>query len=79
MSNIAENQVRILEERFQLKTALVGVVGLGYVGLPLIDAFTRAGFATLGFDVDQQKVDRAEGGAELHRAHSLLEDPDMAG
>lgn len=62
MSNIAENQVRILEERFQLKTALVGVVGLGYVGLPLIDAFTRAGFATLGFDVDQQKVDRLKAG-----------------
>ncbi|MCA9246003.1 MAG: nucleotide sugar dehydrogenase, partial [Planctomycetales bacterium] len=34
-----------------------GVVGLGYVGLPLIQAFVGAGFQTLGFDVDQSKVD----------------------
>lgn len=39
------------------KKAVVGVIGLGYVGLPLIDAFTRAGFTCLGFDVDPQKVD----------------------
>ena len=35
----------------------VGVIGLGYVGLPLIDAFTNAGFKCMGFDVDQSKVD----------------------
>ncbi len=34
----------------------VGVIGLGYVGLPLIDAFTSAGFKCLGFDVDSSKV-----------------------
>lgn len=39
------------------KTAVVGIIGLGYVGLPLIDAFTRAGFRCMGFDVDQTKVD----------------------
>jgi UDP-N-acetyl-D-glucosamine dehydrogenase len=39
------------------KTATVGVMGLGYVGLPLIDAFQRAGFATLGFDVDAKKTE----------------------
>ncbi len=39
------------------KTALVGVVGLGYVGLPLVRAFVEAGFRTIGFDVDEQKVD----------------------
>jgi len=39
------------------KKAVVGVIGLGYVGLPLIDAFTRAGFTCLGFDVDPKKVD----------------------
>jgi UDP-N-acetyl-D-glucosamine dehydrogenase len=38
------------------KTAKVGVVGLGYVGLPLIQAFIRAGFRTIGFDVDAEKV-----------------------
>ena len=35
----------------------VGVIGLGYVGLPLIDAFINAGFRCLGLDVDQSKVD----------------------
>ncbi|MGH7135662.1 MAG: NAD(P)-binding domain-containing protein, partial [Pirellulales bacterium] len=40
------------------KTARVGVIGLGYVGLPLIRAFVAAGYRTLGFDVDQVKVDR---------------------
>lgn len=39
------------------KTAKVGVIGLGYVGLPLIRAFIKAGFKTLGYDVDQKKVD----------------------
>jgi UDP-N-acetyl-D-glucosamine dehydrogenase len=34
----------------------VGVIGLGYVGLPLIDAFVAAGFSCLGFDVDANKV-----------------------
>lgn len=39
------------------KTAKVGIIGLGYVGLPLIDAFTRSGFQCQGFDVDQSKID----------------------
>jgi len=40
----------------------VGGIGLGYVGLPLIRAFVRAGFHTMGFDVDQAKVDRLRAG-----------------
>ncbi|MEM9828970.1 MAG: nucleotide sugar dehydrogenase, partial [Planctomycetota bacterium] len=40
----------------------VGIMGLGYVGLPLIDAFTRAGFRCVGFDVDQKKVDQLNAG-----------------
>ncbi len=40
------------------KSALVGVIGLGYVGLPLIRAFVAAGYRTMGFDVDAGKVDR---------------------
>ncbi len=39
------------------KTATIGVMGLGYVGLPLIDAFHRAGFSALGFDIDSKKAD----------------------
>ena len=47
-----------LEQAISDKTAVVGVVGLGYVGLPLIRAFVSAGYRTMGFDVDQGKVDK---------------------
>jgi len=51
-----------LETAIREKTARIGVVGLGYVGLPLIRAFVAAGYRTMGFDVDQQKVDRLKAG-----------------
>ncbi len=44
------------------RESLVGVIGLGYVGLPLIDAFVNAGFSCLGIDVDQKKVSHLLGG-----------------
>jgi UDP-N-acetyl-D-glucosamine dehydrogenase len=47
-----------LKSKIESKTAKLGVVGLGYVGLPLIRAFANAGFATIGYDVDQKKVDK---------------------
>ena len=47
-----------LAHALQNKTAKVGVVGLGYVGLPLLNAFIKAGFDTIGFDVDTAKVAR---------------------
>ena len=52
-----------LENAIRDKSALVGVIGLGYVGLPLINAFVSAGFRTLGFDVDHRKVDALNSGA----------------
>ena len=51
-----------LERSIDDKSAKVGVIGLGYVGLPLIRAFISAGYHTLGFDVDQSKVDRLAAG-----------------
>ena len=44
------------------RRALVGVVGLGYVGLPLVQAFAAAGFRTLGFDVDAGKIAKLRAG-----------------
>jgi UDP-N-acetyl-D-glucosamine dehydrogenase len=38
------------------KTAVVGVIGLGYVGLPLVQAFSDAGFRVTGFDIDAEKI-----------------------
>jgi len=46
-----------LEQKIRDKKAIVGVIGLGYVGLPLLNAFIKAGFKTMGFDIDQRKVD----------------------
>ena len=51
-----------LEAAIRQKTATVGVIGLGYVGLPLIRTFVAAGFRTLGFDVDAKKVDSLQAG-----------------
>jgi UDP-N-acetyl-D-glucosamine dehydrogenase len=48
-------------------TAVVGVIGLGYVGLPLMAAFHRAGFRVIGFDVDPEKI------AALHRGENYLQ------
>jgi UDP-N-acetyl-D-glucosamine dehydrogenase len=51
-----------LEEKIRTRTARVGVVGLGYVGLPLAIEFARAGFAVTGFDLSEQKVARVNAG-----------------
>lgn len=51
-----------LRERISKKTARVGVVGLGYVGLPLAVEFARAGFEVVGLDVQQSKVDQFNSG-----------------
>jgi UDP-N-acetyl-D-glucosamine dehydrogenase len=55
-----------LPELIASRRARVGVVGLGYVGLPLISAFHRAGFSVIGFDVDATKID------QLRRGQSYL-------
>jgi UDP-N-acetyl-D-glucosamine dehydrogenase len=52
----------LLEAAIQDGTAVIGVIGLGYVGLPLLRQFVGAGYRTLGFDVDENKVDRLRSG-----------------
>jgi len=51
-----------LREKIEQKKALIGVIGLGYVGLPLVLRFWDLGFAVLGFDTDRDKVDRLNRG-----------------
>jgi UDP-N-acetyl-D-glucosamine dehydrogenase len=51
-----------LLDKINDKSAKVGIIGLGYVGLPLIRAFVNAGFTCLGYDVDQAKVEALEKG-----------------
>ncbi len=49
-------------QRINDKKAKVGVIGLGYVGLPLLRAFIRAGFSAIGFDIDEAKVQKLNAG-----------------
>ncbi len=48
----------MLEQRLKDRTAHVGVIGLGYVGLPLAVEFAKAGFTVTGIDILQDKVDQ---------------------
>ncbi|MCE9525304.1 MAG: nucleotide sugar dehydrogenase [Planctomycetales bacterium] len=57
-----------LKSRIESKTAVVGIIGLGYVGLPLVKTFVEAGFRCLGFDCDASKVERLRRG-ESYIAH----------
>ena len=52
----------LLQRKLEDKTAQVGVIGLGYVGLPLALLFAREGFSTTGFDIDPAKVEKLERG-----------------
>ena len=52
-ADTATDIAAVLNTQMHEKTAQVGIIGLGYVGLPLALAFARKGFRTTGFDVDQ--------------------------
>ena len=59
---MASSLSQSLKTAIEQRTCTVGVIGLGYVGLPLIDAFTNAEFRCLGFDVDASKVESLKQG-----------------
>jgi len=56
-----------LIERIRNHQAKIGVVGLGYVGLPLMLEFVSKGFYTIGFDIDPKKIELLEGGKSYIR------------
>src|SRR5687768_16527238 len=66
MSTVAPSDV--LRQKISSRTAQVGVVGLGYVGLPLLVEFARAGYHAVGFDIDARKVE------DVNRGHSYIPD-----
>lgn len=55
-----------LTAKLRDKTAVVGIIGLGYVGLPLALRYSAAGFKVLGFDIDKAKVEK------LNRSESYI-------
>ena len=65
-------QITTLLNLIRDKQAKVGVIGLGYVGLPLAVEFARAGFSVTGFDVDASKV------AEINAGRSYIPDVPQA-
>ena len=58
----AETTARILEEKIRTRRARIGIVGLGYVGLPLAVEFAKAGFSVTGIDISEDKVKRVNAG-----------------
>ena len=58
----AANAAQALEEKIKSRTARVGIVGLGYVGLPLAVEFANAGFSVTGIDVLGEKTRRVNSG-----------------
>jgi UDP-N-acetyl-D-glucosamine dehydrogenase len=53
---VQDTPASILRQRLEDKTAVIGIVGLGYVGLPLARAVHDAGYGVIGYDVDEEKV-----------------------
>ncbi|MBT6030094.1 MAG: nucleotide sugar dehydrogenase [Crocinitomicaceae bacterium] len=48
--------IKDLKTRIKNRESIIGIIGLGYVGLPLVIRFAEEGFKTIGFDVDKEKV-----------------------
>jgi UDP-N-acetyl-D-glucosamine dehydrogenase len=59
---VRESSAEVLLSRIKLRTAKVGIVGLGYVGLPLAETFAWGGYSVLGFDIDPEKVKKLKRG-----------------
>ncbi|MBS3824837.1 MAG: hypothetical protein KGY53_13175, partial [Wenzhouxiangellaceae bacterium] len=51
-----------LLDRLRNRESKIGIVGLGYVGLPLLLRYSEAGYRALGFDVDPNKVEQLNAG-----------------
>jgi len=60
--NVTSSAAQRFIERVNDRSVVIGIVGLGYVGIPLALAALRQGFKVIGFDIDQKRVDDLNGG-----------------
>jgi UDP-N-acetyl-D-glucosamine dehydrogenase len=56
-----------LVDKIRSKSAIIGILGLGYVGLPLANRYSEVGYKVIGFDIDNEKVDA------LNKGESYIE------
>jgi UDP-N-acetyl-D-glucosamine dehydrogenase len=66
-SNGKETRSEHLLRRIQDRKARIGIIGLGYVGLPLARIFCERGFAVVGFDIDATKISKLQAGQSYIR------------
>ena len=71
LAQIAAYERAVERRRYRLARMSIGIVGLGYVGLPLVVAFAEAGEDVIGVDVDPAKVDGLKDAALAHRGHPV--------
>jgi UDP-N-acetyl-D-glucosamine dehydrogenase len=64
---VAYSMAEVLADKIHAHSAVVGVVGLGYVGLPLAVEFAQAGFHVVGIDLSEAKVDQINAGQSYVR------------
>ena len=56
------NYYQTLQDKISNKKAVISVIGLGYVGLPLIIRYVEEGYKVIGFDIDPEKIDKLKRG-----------------
>jgi len=65
---VASALIDELKEHIQQRQAKIGIIGLGYVGLPLALLYTEQKFSVTGFDIDERKVSTLlRGGSYIYR------------
>ncbi len=67
MAHVRATSGEVLRKRLENKTATIAVVGLGYVGLPLVRSVHDSGFRVIGYDADDAKIDQLQRGESYIR------------
>ena len=62
MTDVKATAGEVLCKRLENKTATIAVVGLGYVGLPLVQSVHDSGFRVIGYDADESKIEKLRRG-----------------